>query len=233
MQIQVLASGSSGNCYRVSDGNTALLIECGIPMKQIQKGLNFKLSEIDGVLISHSHGDHSQAVKDVLKAGMDVYLTELTKEALGVSEHRINIIEPKRQFSIGTFIIAPFETQHDCPGSVGFLIQSTITMEKLLFLTDSFYSKYVFLGLTHIMVEANYATDILYKNIELGLIPEPLKNRLLKSHFSLENVKDFLKANDLSKVKEIYLIHLSRGNSDEARFKREIQAATGKPVYIA
>ena len=50
---------------------------------------------------------------------------------------------------------------------------------------------------------------------------------------ALENVKDILKANDLSKVNEIYLIHLSDGNSNAEQFKREIQELTGKPVYIA
>ena len=56
---------------------------------------------------------------------------------------------------------------------------------------------------------------------------------VLRSHFSLENVKEFLQANDLSKVQEIWLLHLSDGNSDAERFKREIQELTGKVVYIA
>lgn len=60
-----------------------------------------------------------------------------------------------------------------------------------------------------------------------------LKNRLLTSHFSLENVKEFLKANDLSQVREIWLLHLSDGNSDQVRFKREIMELCGKPVYVA
>jgi phosphoribosyl 1,2-cyclic phosphodiesterase len=60
-----------------------------------------------------------------------------------------------------------------------------------------------------------------------------MKRRLLKTHLSIDNAKDFLRANDLSRVQEIHLIHLSDGNSDEARFKREIQALTGKPVYVA
>ena len=49
----------------------------------------------------------------------------------------------------------------------------------------------------------------------------------------LKTVKDFLSANDLSKVIEIHLIHLSSANSDAERFRKEIQAITGKPVYIA
>ena len=69
--------------------------------------------------------------------------------------------------------------------------------------------------------------------LERGSVPVALKNRLLTSHFSLENVKEFLKANDLSRVQEIHLLHLSDGNSDAERFKREIMAVCGKPVYIA
>jgi phosphoribosyl 1,2-cyclic phosphodiesterase len=64
-------------------------------------------------------------------------------------------------------------------------------------------------------------------------VSKALKSRLLKSHFSLENVKQFLRANDLSRVREIWLLHLSDGNSDAERFKREVMELTGKPTYIA
>ncbi|MCP7855473.1 hypothetical protein JKR18_02825, partial [Listeria monocytogenes] len=57
------------------------------------------------------------------------------------------------------------------------------------------------------------------------------KKRVLQSHFSLENVKDFLKANDLSHLREIHLLHISEKNGDPERFKNEIQAMTGIPVY--
>ena len=55
MEIKVLASGSKGNAYMVSDGNTKLLLECGIKYKDIQKGCGFRLSEIKACLISHEH----------------------------------------------------------------------------------------------------------------------------------------------------------------------------------
>jgi len=93
--------------------------------------------------------------------------------------------------------------------------------------------RYKFPGLTHIMIECNYAEDILEANIASGAIDPVLKHRLVRSHFSLEGVKEFLKANDLSQVKEVWLLHLSDGNSDAGRFKREIQELTGKEVYIA
>lgn len=233
MDIQILASSSAGNCYRISDHNTSLLIECGIPIQKIKQGLNFRLSDIDGCLVSHSHADHCKALRDVLKTGIDVYATAETLDAVGANnDHRAQIIDIHKQFTINTFIIRAFETEHDCPGSVGYLIYSTATQEKLVFITDSYYCRYKFQGLTHIMVEANYAADILYANVQNNSQHEAQKARLLHSHFSLEHVKDFLRANDLRQVQEIYLLHLSAGNSDAVRFKREIQAITGKQVIV-
>ena len=55
MNIKVIGSGSSGNCYRIDDGKTALLIECGLPIKKIKEKLNFNLTGICGCLLSHSH----------------------------------------------------------------------------------------------------------------------------------------------------------------------------------
>jgi len=232
IDIQVLASGSRGNCYRVTDGRTPLLLECGIPYKEIQKKLNFKTSEIAACLVSHEHKDHSKAVKGVMKAGINCYMSQGTAEALGVSGHRIHIIEAKHQFKIGSWTILPFETEHDAVEPIGFLLANRAG-DKLLYATDTYYIRYRFQGLTHIAVECNYSLDILRTNVANGTVEPALKSRILKSHFSLENVKKFLQANDLSKVQEIWLLHLSEQNSCEKRFKEEVQKITGKPTYIA
>lgn len=231
VRIKPLASSSKGNCYHITDGRTPLLLECGISFKEIQKGVNFKLSEIEGCLISHEHQDHSKAIKDVMKAGIDCYLSQGTADALNATGHRINIVKALKQFKLGTWTILPFDTQHDVAESLGFLMVSG--ENKVLFATDTYYIKYRFNGLTHIMVECNHSYKILEENVTNGLLDEGQKNRLIQSHFSLENVKDFLKDNDLSKVKEIWLLHLSDGNSDAELFKREIQELTGKMVFVA
>jgi hypothetical protein len=106
----------------------------------------------------------------------------------------MNMLIP--EFKIDSYIILPFETQHDCEGSMGFLIQHE-EMGKMLFITDSYYCKYKFKGLEHIFIECNYSNSILDNNFEQGYLPIGLRNRLIKSHFSLENVKEFLKSNDL------------------------------------
>ena len=231
MDIQVLASGSKGNCYRVTDGVTPLLIEAGIPMASIRRGLVFQVSGISGVLITHEHMDHAKAASDMIKAGIDCYMSRGTAEALGLTGHRIKPVEAKRPFNVGTWTVLPFDTQHDCAEPLGFLLASG--NEKLLYATDTYYLRYRFAGLTHLMIEANYSADIPEANVAAGLVPREMQKRLIRSHFSLENVKNCLKANDLSKVREIWLIHLSDGNSDAERFKREIQELTGKMVFVA
>ena len=231
MEILALASGSSGNCYRVSDGTTPLLIECGIRFPLIREGLNFKASEIAACLVTHEHGDHSKAVKDIMKVGIDCYMTGGTAGALNLTGHRLKILQPLEQFQIGTWTGLSFPTEHDAVEPVGFLLQSGATAEKLLFITDSFYCRYTFKGITHLMVESNYSDDILAENIRAGIVSQAQKKRILRSHFSLDHVKDFLRANDLSRVQEIHLIHISKDSGCPERFVDEIQSLTGKPTF--
>lgn len=231
MEIKVLASSSRGNCYRVSDGSTPLLLECGIRMQEIKQKLNFRLSEIAACFVSHEHQDHCKAVKDIMKAGIDCYMSAGTADALGVSGHRVKAVKSREQFRIGTWTVLPFDTVHDAAEPLGFLLSSG--KEKMLFATDTAYLKYKFRGLTHIMIEANYQREILENSVEEGLVPVVVRKRIRRSHFDLNHLKEFFRANDLSKLQEVWLLHLSDGNADEEQFKREIQEIVGKPVYIA
>lgn len=147
-------------------------------------------------------------------------MSQGSREALGIESHRLQVVRAKEQFRLGTWTVLPFETQHDAQEPLGFLLANG-QGEKLLYATDTYYIKYRFPGLTHLMVECNYSKDILEANVENGLVPGEMRERIIRSHFSLEHVKEFLKANDLSKVQEIWLIHLSDNNSDQERFKRD------------
>lgn len=74
--IKVLASGSTGNAYIIQAEEEILLLECGINFKEIKQGLDFDLSKVKGCLITHEHKDHSKAIKDVLAAGIDIYMSK-------------------------------------------------------------------------------------------------------------------------------------------------------------
>jgi phosphoribosyl 1,2-cyclic phosphodiesterase len=231
IEIKTIASGSSGNAYYLSDGKTCILLECGIAFKKIQKAISFRMSGLSACLITHEHGDHSKAVKEMIRAGIDCYMSVGTANALELKTgSMVKIIKAQKQFRIGSWSILPFDTVHDCAEPLGFLLVSG--ENKILFLTDSAYCKYKFNGLTHILIEANYQDSVLQENIDNGIVEYGMKKRLLETHMSLNQTLGFLKTNDLSKVQEIHLIHLSDRNSDTEMMRNAVIKKTGKPVFI-
>lgn len=233
MKITVLASGSDGNCYRVDDGETALLIECGLPISRIKRELNFRLNEIHACLISHEHKDHSKAAQDLARLGIDIFCSEGTAKALAIkSDHRWFRLESKKRTFIGSWDVLPFDVIHDAAEPLGFQLASRMTGETLVFITDSVYSRYRFHPMDYLMIECNYSQEILDQRMEEGSLDPALRNRVRKSHMSLEQVIELLKANDLSKLKKVFLIHLSDGNSDEGSMKRQVQEVTGVMVEV-
>lgn len=232
MEIQVLASGSSGNAYIVGDGATTLLLDAGIPLKAIQAGSGFKVRQMEGCFITHAHQDHSKAARDLARLGLDIYTSQGTIEACGLSGHRVRPVKALEEIQVGTFKVLPFDVEHDAPEPLGFLFTSIASGEKLLYFTDTYYIRYRFVGLTHIMAECNYSEDGIRRSVEAGYVPVELVPRLVKSHMSLEHLVEMLRANDLRSVRQIYLLHLSENNSEERRFREEIQKQTGAEVYV-
>lgn len=239
MQIEVLGTGSAGNCYKLEIGRATLLLECGLPFKVIQRKLGFKLSDIDACFITHEHMDHANAVKDLMRAGVDCYMTEGTAEALELKGHRLNAFRKDNagegycwKFFLDIQIL-PFEVVHDVAEPVGFFIKSKGFDESLLFVTDTAYLKYQLPKCDVLMIECNYVKAKLDENVELGKVNTSLRNRIVRNHLSLETLVEALQAADLKSLKKIYLLHLSDSNSDEELIKRTIQEITGVEVVIA
>lgn len=225
--IKVVATGSRGNFYILETGEEILLLECGINIKDIKKALNFDLSKIVGCLLTHSHNDHCKAVEEVLKF-TDVFTSKGTKEEL---ETRFKLsrscieIKHNKSFRIGNFSIIPFNTQHDTNEPLGFLIHHK-DIGTVIFATDTYYLKYKFRNIDYVLIECNYSEEILED------LPE-YRARLLKSHMSLENLKESLKTWDLSSTKKIVLIHMSDTHGNSEKFSKEINKATGIETIIA
>jgi len=230
LEIKTFGSSSNGNCYLLKDGDSYLLLEAGIQPKRMQ----LDWSKVEGVLISHEHQDHAKYAKEIIKrTGADLYCSEGTSSVLrGVPSHRIHVASSKRSFSIGGWKIMPFDVEHDAKEPLAFLIE-TPTKRRVLFATDTYYIRYKFTGITHLMIECNYSLEILERNYQHRKIDKKQRNRIITSHFELNNVRQFLQSNDLSKLQEVHLLHLSDRNSDAEQFKREIQAIVGVPTYIA
>jgi phosphoribosyl 1,2-cyclic phosphodiesterase len=233
MLLDVVATGSSGNCYIITAGNDKLLLDCGIRIKDIKAALGFKTTNVVGCLVTHEHNDHTKALGDVLRAGIDCYMTAGTANAKQAAGHRLHTIEAGQTFDVGPFSVYAFKTEHDAVDPVGFLISYKPTGEKLLYATDTFYLRYTFKGVHYILIECNYCRNIAHTRYINGEVAKALHDRLMTSHFSLDNLKDFLEASDLSDTRHIVLLHMSADNSDERRMVREVKALTNIPTTAA
>ncbi len=231
MELIVLGSSSAGNGYILDNGKEALILECGMPFKEAEKALDYDISRIAGAVVTHEHGDHAKFAGQYLERAIKVYMSQGTAEALN-GKHKPVICQSKKVFQVGGFKVVPFDTRHDAREPLGYLIHHN-EIGTLLFATDTYYLPYRFAGLTNILIEANYSRELLEANASQGLIHPKQRNRTIKSHLSLEGCKDMLQANDLSKVNNIVLIHLSPRNADKGLFQQEVSQLTGKNVSIA
>lgn len=235
-----IASSSAGCCYVATCAGRSLLLDCGVSYKQIQAHFKFKvIQNVDACLLSHEHGDHARSATDLMRASVRVLCSKDTENSLREQHqkfsgwHWLSTLEPGRPRNLNDWVILPFDAVHDSTGCLGFMIGHNQSDDKLVFLTDSAYSKHRFEGATILAIEANHSVKIVRENVQDKMLAVDLARRILKTHMSIERLLQMLGANDLSKVREIWLLHLSDTNSDAEEFKRLLQSKTGIPTYIA
>ena len=227
MKFKSLASSSHGNAYIVEDEQTRILLECGVSHKQLQKLAGFSLSDIKACLVSHEHKDHAKCVDELIRRGMEVYMSYGTARAL--ENESATLIENMEQFNVGSFDIVPFTTFHDAAEPLGFLIKSRIDGDVLAFATDTVNLRYKFPGLNILAIEANYDRKILDRCEKL---PEKVRHRITNSHMEIETLCDYLRSLDLSECREIHLLHLSDAMSDEGGFMRKVLWSIPKGIEV-
>ena len=234
MQIDVLASSSLGNAYIVSDGVTSILLDAGIAYKELQAKSNFKVNEVAACLVSHCHMDHARAVKDLVKNAIDVYALFDTVAMLGVMfnySHRVHLVEPSKTYTINTFEIMPIMMHHDVP-CVGYMLYSKNTNERLFFATDTYKITVNPQGIDYLIFEVNYQKEIVNELVNQGKMEASIRSRLLFSHYELSKALNWLNKIDKSRLKRIYVAHLSSGHSNAEQIRNAIIAETGIPTTI-
>lgn len=227
-----LASSSAGNAYLVEDGESRILLECGLPFRRLKKLLGFNVPGLCGCLVTHEHKDHSRSAGELVKSGVAVYVSEGTAEALetgGLSPLPVREDGAYIPFQVGTYRVLPFRTWHDAAEPVGYLLQGR-DGEKLAFATDTVNLNLRFPGASILAVECNYATDLLERRTGL---PEKLRHRIANSHMELHRLCAWLEGTDLSACRELWLLHLSDACSDEVRFVYEARRRVPKSVAVA
>jgi phosphoribosyl 1,2-cyclic phosphodiesterase len=232
MNLKVLGSSSAGNCYILENDSEALVLEAGVKFAEVQRALNFKIDRLVGCMITHEHNDHAGYVSTFPRF-LDVFCSQGTaNNTVFGNRKKPTIVSANKLFAVGKFKVIPFATKHDAAEPLGFFINHPET-GNVLFATDTYYLPCTFTGLNNILIECNYRSDILERNIAAGHVPAAMRSRILQSHFGYEHCLQALQANDLRAVNNIVLIHLSDSNSHADEFRRGIREATGKTVHVA
>lgn len=211
MKLKCIATGSTGNCYTLtSNGGETLILDCGIPIMEIKKALNWNIKNVVGVLCTHKHLDHSKSVKDFRQIGISIY---------GLYSE----VAYMRTMKIGEFITKPFDlttidgswTHTNADGTpcpiYGFLITHK-EMGRMLYITDCEVIKWRFKDINHILLGVNYDKDLIDRD-NTGKA-----NHVFRGHLSIDTACDFVKANYSNSLQNVIMCHLSSENSDKDSF---------------
>jgi phosphoribosyl 1,2-cyclic phosphodiesterase len=226
MKLTCLGSSSAGNCYLLqADSGETLILDCGIPIKEIKKGLNWDITGVVGVLCTHKHLDHSKSVKDFETMGIPIckpYETLLMNQFLANS-----------YFTVRTFDLTTIDgnwTHTDANGEpcpiYGFLITHP-EMGRMLYITDCELIKWKFKDINHILLGVNYDKDLVDTD-------NPKVNHVFRGHLSIDTACDFVKANDSDSLQNVIMCHLSSENADKDSFIAKMKkAVNGANVDVA
>ncbi|MBF0224711.1 MAG: MBL fold metallo-hydrolase [Desulfobacterales bacterium] len=216
--ISVLASGSKGNCIYISNGESSILVDCGISAIQIEKQLvekGFNPNNLDAIIISHEHDDHIKGLNPFSnKFNIPVFITEKTKKASKLQNlDNVRYFEYGKSFYAKNLKIDPFPISHDAAEPSGFTIK--YKEKKIGIATDlgivTALVKYYLKESSFLIIEANYDLEMLEK----GRYPWPLKQRIKSrvGHLSNIETKNLLIELKHEKLYHVVLAHISETNN--------------------
>lgn len=256
MKFSVLGSGSTGNAVLIVAGETRVLVDAGMSAKETVRRLALMgedASRLDGVIITHEHGDHAGGLRVLLKSlQCPVYISGQTREAYigerrGVSNDeprkrtdvlrdRVEEIESSKDFRIGAIDFHPFTVPHDAVDNFGFTAMhegvKIATLMDFGCITTLITER--LRGCAAIVIESNHSRDML-KACEV--YPWELKQRILSrtGHLSNEDVAVWLRDSFDGTARHIVLAHLSQraNNPYVAKLTAESALQERAPLFQA
>lgn len=213
MVLKCLASGSSGNCYLLQHNGETLILDCGIPIKEIKKGLNFDIKKVVSVCASHGHQDHAKSVKDFENMGIPVY-----------KPYDETVACPLR-IRYGAFYIQAFKLPHNGTPNYGFLI--TVDGQKILYATDFEYCPYTFIKqkVNHFLIECNYMSELVNRDL-------PQYEHKVRGHCSLSTCKEIVRVNKTDSLRTVLLLHLGQETAIGDECVAEVKKVAGEGVCV-
>lgn len=233
MKISVLGSGSTGNAVLLVANGTRVLVDAGLSAREIVRRmamLGEDPNTLDGILITHEHGDHAGGLRVLIKdLDCPVFISNKTRDAyvresrpVGTANDecrrradalrdRTVEIDSGCDFQIGKIEFHPFTVPHDAADNFGFT--ATHNGVKVATLLDFGHITTLIAerlrGCAAIVIESNHSRDML-KTVEN--YPWELKQRILSrlGHLSNEDVAEWLVDGFDGQAQHIVLAHLSQ-----------------------
>lgn len=232
MRLICVNSNSSGNAYALDAGGEILLLEAGIKMAEVQKLIDYRLTDVVGCIVTHEHGDHAKYSTEYANLGVDIFGPQSLEENRKFPYGKFSVLRDSVTKNIGKFRVVPFHNYHDVE-IYGYLINHP-DCGTILFSTDSYKLGMTLRGINHFLIEANYEDSILKENVRNGSINKAQSDRIMLSHMSLNYCINYLRDCEAEKsARTITLCHLSERNSDPEIFRNTVAGAFGVPTYIA
>jgi phosphoribosyl 1,2-cyclic phosphodiesterase len=222
MRINLLGSGSTGNATLIVDGETRVLIDCGLSARELARRLmevGETADRLTAIVITHEHSDHIKGLATLAKGlNIDVYISPLAYKAARFTptQRDLNLAEPISvgvSFEIGSLVFNPVRSPHDCVDPMVFTI--TARGIKVAVVTDLGYIPLSVAehlrGCAVLMLEANHDLELL----KASAYPWSLKQRVMSrlGHLSNHEMARFLLEDYDGQAKYIVLSHLSRENN--------------------
>lgn len=217
MEFSVLASGSSGNCLYIAEGETRVLVDVGISCKQVAtrlRELGIAPESLTALCLTHDHSDHISGLAVLSRTwSIPLYATEGTSTAaeckLRMTGTQWNVFAAGNPFRIGSLVFEPFAVPHDAGDPVGFVVDNGV--RRLGIATDLGHIPAMVahhLRACHALVlECNHDVEMV-RNSER---PWSLKERILGRHGHLSNAQsaELLDAILPGMLSLVVLAHLS------------------------
>lgn len=209
MILRTIATGSTGNCHAlISNSGEILLLDLGVSINEIKKGIDFKISDVCGAVVTHCHKDHSKSVTNFERMGIPVFAPYISREPMEIG----------KEFTIKAFDLTTADGRFthtnsdgsECP-CYGFLITHP-EMGRMLYITDCEVIKWRFKEIDHILLGVNYDKDMVDRS-------NPSKNNhVFRGHLEIGTACDFVKANYSDRLQNVIMCHLSEGGADSDSF---------------
>ena len=127
--VTSLNSGSNGNCYYISNGEDAVLIDAGISCRETEKRmqrLGLSMNIVRAIFISHQHSDHVNGLRVLSKKySLPVYITQPTHAyaRLVLDSERVRYFSNADTILIGAISVTAFLKRHDAADPHSFIVE--------------------------------------------------------------------------------------------------------------